>query len=161
MRGLPLVSGSGAFAVAGLCVSTNSHHSFEHWSRNPDAMQQVGKVATSPDWHFGQTACFSNAVFNDSSSKMPLVAAGFDFLTGVSCSLSDVRSDTIVVDDAGDASSSLAMPADEDVFPNCVFFPRVRVTKRELFPGRFQPEDALSLLRSALVVGAQPLFLLT
>jgi len=99
IKGLPQLAGNGMSAVNfGRCISTNEQKSLLHCKRNPLAMQHVGNVAIKPDLHSGQHACFSNDVFKVSSSKIPLVADGFDCLVGggVSSESGSARDETSV-----------------------------------------------------------------
>jgi len=99
-------------------------------------MQHVGNVAIKPEPHFGHTAYLSNVVFKDSSSKIPLVAAGFDFLVmGESSSLSDGVG---VVESFDISAMSLSSPSEADNdCPITAFFPLVLVAKRLSLTGRF------------------------
>jgi len=113
-------------------------------------MQQVGKDAINPCWHSGQTAHFSKDFFRISSSKMPLTAAGLTFLaTGASVSLTADRDGDIFAGSSGKSTVNAVS----------VLLPLVLVVKMLALPAKFQPDDALSLLFSALLVGCHACFL--
>ena len=140
----------------GLLVSTKQQNSLLYWSRSPVAKQQVGNDAIKPDEQRGQMAYFSIDDFNESSSKMALVATGFDLFDGV------VNSDSSSPgEDIDDTSLSAVQSIVDRRFrgfglreSRFSFLPLVLVDNTAVLPpDRCQPPLEASLLFSDLVVG--------